>query len=158
MAKAGRPTDYKESYNKQAFKLCLLGATDKELADFFEVAESSINLWKKQHPKFSESIKKGKIQADSNVAEKLYKRANGYQYTEKHETVEQVKVNGEAVEGAEKVIKKTIVKEVVPDVTAQIFWTKNRRKENWRDKIDHSLGADKDNPISVIIRGDDAKL
>jgi hypothetical protein len=31
----GRPTKYKEEYNEQAYKLCLLGATDKELADFF---------------------------------------------------------------------------------------------------------------------------
>lgn len=47
---AGRPTKYKKEYDDQAFKLCLLGATDKEIADFFEVNRSFdefILLWLK---------------------------------------------------------------------------------------------------------------
>jgi uncharacterized protein YjcR len=55
-----RPTKYQEAYAEQARKLCLLGYTDAELADFFEVSESTINKWKLDYPKFSESIKKGK--------------------------------------------------------------------------------------------------
>ncbi|MCV5597561.1 hypothetical protein OFN66_28085, partial [Escherichia coli] len=47
-----------EAYAEQARKLCLLGYTDAELADFFEVSESTINKWKLDYPKFSESIKK----------------------------------------------------------------------------------------------------
>ncbi len=53
-----RPTKYQEAYAEQARKLCLLGYTDAELADFFEVSESTINKWKLDYPKFSESIKK----------------------------------------------------------------------------------------------------
>ena len=56
----GRPTDYRAEYAEQAEKLCLLGATDIQLADFFDVAESTIHLWKHTHPEFSESIKDGK--------------------------------------------------------------------------------------------------
>ncbi len=52
-----RPTKYQEAYAEQARKLCLLGYTDAELADFFEVSESTINKWKLDYPKFSESIK-----------------------------------------------------------------------------------------------------
>jgi len=44
--KVGRPTDYKEDFNEQAYKLCLLGAIDKDLADFFDIAESTLNEWK----------------------------------------------------------------------------------------------------------------
>ena len=58
---AGRPTNYKKEYDEQAYKLCLLGATDKEMADFFNVKEQTINNWKKNHPSFFESIKRGKI-------------------------------------------------------------------------------------------------
>ncbi|MES1763769.1 hypothetical protein ACKWMU_12765, partial [Escherichia coli] len=54
-----RPTKYQEAYAEQARKLCLLGYTDAELADFFEVSESTINKWKLDYPEFSESIKKG---------------------------------------------------------------------------------------------------
>lgn len=49
----GRPTDYRPEYAEHARKLCLLGATDKDLADWFEVVESTVNLWKLAHPEFS---------------------------------------------------------------------------------------------------------
>jgi hypothetical protein len=120
---AGRPTDYLEEYNEQAKKLCLLGATDKELADFFDVAESTINLWKKTHPEFSESIKEGKLQADANVSERLYSRAMGYSHPED-------KIFNNA--GSEMVVK--TVKHYPPDTAAAIFWLKNRRPDKWRDK------------------------
>ena len=80
MAEMGRPSLYKEEYNDQAYKLCLLGATDKELADFFDVVEDTINKWKKRYENFSVSIKRGKTIADSNVADKLYQRALGYSH------------------------------------------------------------------------------
>ena len=119
----GRPTKYKEEYNEQAYKLCLLGSTDKELANFFEVAESTINLWKLEHEGFSESIKRGKSLADANVAERLYKRAMGYE----HKEDKIFNNNGEPL------IVPTI-KHVQPDTTAAIFWLKNRQPARWRDK------------------------
>lgn len=76
----GRPAKYKEEYDEQVRKLCLLGATDKELADFFNVCEATINNWKNKHPSFLESIKKGKHVADATVAEKLFHRATGYSH------------------------------------------------------------------------------
>ena len=79
---AGRPTKYKEEYNEHAYKLCLLGYIDEDLAKFFEVDVSTINNWKIEYPKFFESIKSGKEVADANVAESLYKRANGFRYKE----------------------------------------------------------------------------
>ena len=78
----GRPTDYLPEYCTQVKKLCLLGATDKEIADFFEVTETTINNWKIDHPEFFESIKAGKITADSEVAGSLFKRAMGFEYDE----------------------------------------------------------------------------
>ena len=48
----GRPTLFKEEYLEQAYKLCLLGATDADLADFFGVDEDTINLWKRTHKDF----------------------------------------------------------------------------------------------------------
>ena len=73
----GRPTAYKKEYAEQALRLCLLGATDQEMAGFFSVSEQTINTWKGKHPSFLESIRKGKIEADANVAERLYERAIG---------------------------------------------------------------------------------
>ena len=61
----GRPTKYKPEYATQAAKLCALGATDAQLADFFDVAISTITLWKVQHPEFSASIKLPKAEASA---------------------------------------------------------------------------------------------
>lgn len=133
--KKGRPPKFSKSYIEKALKLSLLGATDKEMADFFDVAESTLNLWKLKNKAFSESIKKGKREADANVAERLYKRAIGYQYQEEKNEYEN---------GDEKPVRKSItVKTLAPDPTAQIFWLKNRQPELWRDtkNIDHTTGG-----------------
>ena len=130
--KIGRPSLYKEEYDEQARKLCLLGATDQELAEFFCVNEDTIYEWKNVHPSFSDSIKKGKIQADSNVADRLYQRAMGYEHPEVDIRV----VNQE-------IIKTNITKIYAPDPTAAIFWLKNRQRAKWRDKVDSEItGAD----------------
>lgn len=119
----GRPSEYKEEYNEQVEKLCKLGATDKEIADFFDVTEQTVNNWKSDFPAFFESIKKGKLLADSNVAERLYQRALGFEHDS-----EDIKVaDGE-------VIRVPIRKIYPPDPTAAIFWLKNRRSKEWRDK------------------------
>ena len=78
--KGGRPTEYRPEYNEQARKLCLLGATDAQLADFFGVSETTINNWKLAHPEFLESLKAGKEKADALVAHALYHRAIGYKH------------------------------------------------------------------------------
>ncbi len=126
---AGRPTKYKPEFAKSAAKLCKLGATDAQLADFFEVAVSTINLWKVKHPEFSESVKVPKSEADARVEQSLYLRAMGYE----HDEVDLRVVGGELV-------KTDIRKFYPPDTTAAIFWLKNRKPDEWRDKhdVEHS--------------------
>lgn len=127
----GRPTKYKEEYAEQTYKLCLLGATDADLANFFEVDEATINRWKNDHPEFCESVKKGKEIADATVAEKLYHRAIGYEHPED-------KIFNDS--GTPLIVPTT--KHYPPDPTAAIFWLKNRQKDKWRDKQDVNLSGD----------------
>lgn len=136
---AGRPTDYREEYNEKARKLCLLGATDAELADFFEVAESTINNWKIDYPEFLESIKKGKEQADADIADSLYNRAKGYSHPDVHIA---------NYEG--KTIVTPLTKHYPPDTAAAIIWLKNRQPKKWRDK--QEVGLSMDNMPEIIIR------
>ncbi len=75
LIKERRPTLYKEEYCEAVFKLCLLGATNEEMANFFNVSNETIKRWKKKYPKFSSAIKEGKEDADSNVAKSLYNTA-----------------------------------------------------------------------------------
>lgn len=131
---AGRPTKYKKEYDDQAFKLCLLGATDKEIADFFDVAESTINEWKLEFPEFSESLKKGKTLADANVGQRLYERALGFEHDS-----EEIKVVSMGKEGSG--IERVPIRKIYPpDTVAAIFWLKNRQPSKWRDKqeVEHS--------------------
>jgi hypothetical protein len=137
---AGRPTDYREEYCEQAEKLCKLGATDKELADFFDVAESTINEWKLAHPEFSESLKKGKTLADANVAERLYQRAMGFEHDS-----EEIKVIDGSIERVE------VRKVYPPDTVAAIFWLKNRQKKKWRDKTETGLTDSDGNDVQTVV-------
>lgn len=119
----GRPTKYKEEYNDLAYKFCLLGATDDKLATFFDVNVDTIHEWKKVYPEFSDSLKKGKDIADSEVASALYNRAKGYSHPD---------VDIKMYEG--QIIQTELTKHYPPDTAAAIIWLKNRQPEQWRDK------------------------
>lgn len=120
--KGGRPTKYRAYYADQAYKVCLLGATDKQLASFFGVSESTINLWKLRHQEFLESVTRGKNIADAEVAAALFKRAVGYD----HDAVKIFRY-GEAAT----II--TLRKHLPPDTRACLFWLKSRQPDKWRD-------------------------
>jgi hypothetical protein len=127
-APVGRPTAYDDSYAEQALKLCNLGATDDELADFFKVHRATIYRWKHEHQEFCDAVKVGKEVADERVERSLYQKATGYEITEEQAVklkVEQYKEEVEVVE---------VRKHIPADTTAQIFWLKNRRGGEWRDK------------------------
>lgn len=134
-APVGRPEDYKPEYVKQAYKLSLLGLTDKELGDYFECCEATINNWKKRYPEFLASIKRGKESADSKVASRLYQRALGFEHDS-----EEIKVVSRG-EGMGSEVERVPVRKIYPpDTTAAIFWLKNRQPKFWRDKqeVEHS--------------------
>lgn len=140
----GRKSEFQKAYSSMAYKLTMLGATDKDLADFFEVSEGTINAWKKKQIEFFKALKKGKLTADAEVAMKLYKRASGYKYDEVSYEKIQLDVDGKENIKTELYKKKVITKEVAPDVTAQIFWLKNRQKDKWKDRQHSSIDIDLD--------------
>ena len=121
----GRPTKYKPEFDEQAAKLCMLGATDTDLADFFKVSCRTIERWRVEHDGFCRSIKDAKQIADSRVERSLYQRAVGYQ-------ADAVKIFMPA--GAVEPVYAEYRENVQPDVTAAIFWLKNRKKAEWQDK------------------------
>lgn len=143
---AGRPTEYKEEYCVQVEKLCKLGATDKEIADFFEVTEQTINNWKSDFPEFFESIKKGKIIADAEVAESLFKKATGF-------TNEEVKIFQS--DGKPLIVPFTAY--YPPDTAAINIWLKNRRgrvdkgAQRWADKVETGFTDSDGNDVPVTI-------
>lgn len=161
---AGRPSEYQPDYTIQAEKLCLLGAKDTDLADFFEVSEKTINTWKQAHPEFLQSIKSGKKVADAQVASRLFQRACGAEYvTQQAFKVKKVTYdNGKRLSETEEVVTVPVLTVQPPDTTACIFWLKNRKKDEWRDRQEHT-GAD-GGPIQLTSsiprprKGEDASI
>ena len=117
---------YKPEYDEQAYKLCLLGAIDEQLADFFGVTETTINNWKIGHPSFLESLKRGKMLADADIAHSLYQRAKGYSCIETKIATHEGRITD----------KVNVVKNYPPDATSAIFFLKNRQPKMWRDKTE----------------------
>lgn len=131
----GRPSKYQDKKSdKQVFKLCLLGATIKEIAAFFEVNEDTIYEWQKVHPTFSEAIKKGRVEADAEIGNSLYQRAKGF----KKKAVKIFQHEGQSYEHH-------YMEYFPPDPTSMIYWLKNRRgrvdeaggAQKWADKHEH---------------------
>ncbi|MGO5053633.1 helix-turn-helix domain-containing protein [Lachnospiraceae bacterium LCP25S3_G4] len=106
------------------------GLTDKQIANNIGIAVSTLNNWKNDHVEILESLKRGKEVVDIEVENALLKRALGYKYKETTKELFVDKNNGTE----ELKVTKVVEKEVVPDTTAQIFWLKNRKPEEWRDK------------------------
>jgi hypothetical protein len=131
--KPGRPTAYRHAFAKEAKKLARLGATDVEVADFFEVDVRTIYRWKHTIDEFCQALNAGKRKADKRVIHSLYQRAVGYTFDS--EKI-QIQRDGE-------IIRAPIREHVPPDTTAAIFWLKNRDPDNWRDKtISEHVGKD----------------
>jgi hypothetical protein len=135
---AGRPTDYRPEFAIEAEKLCRLGATDPELADFFDVSITTIWNWSRRYEEFLNAIKVGKDAADDRVEKSLYHRALGYSF----DSVKIFNAGGEALEVPYR-------EHVPPDPTAMIFWLKNRRSGAWRDR--REVTGEDGGPLAIAI-------
>lgn len=110
--------------------------TNEQIAKNIGVNPDTLYTWVKKYPEISEALKKGKEVIDRQVENALLKRALGYRYEE---------VTREMVEdgSGRLVVTKVVTKEVQPDTTAQIFWLKNRKPDQWRDTPLQQLQAEK---------------
>lgn len=134
----GRPTKYRKEYAEQVRKFCLLGASNEQIADFFNVTVSTYHLWRNKHPEFDKAVLDGKLMADANVANALYKRAVGFEIKkEKHASFE-----GQFTDRVE------YTEEVIPDVGAATKWLKNRQPKIWGEKEENT------HTETVVIVGD----
>jgi hypothetical protein len=122
---AGRPTDYKAEYVQRVAELAANGATDMEIADEFDVSVRTLYSWRAVHPEFLQALKAGKEIADERVERSLFQRATGY---------EQQTVKIFMPSGADSPIFAPFREVIAPDTTACIFWLKNRKPKEWRDK------------------------
>ena len=123
--KGGRPTKYRPDYANIAQQMCLLGATDADLARAFEVDTVTIWRWRSKHPEFCSALKVGKEQCDDMVERGLYQRAVGYSFDSE-------KIF--SFQGG--ITRAKTVEHCPPDPGAAKLWLTNRRPEEWRDKVE----------------------
>lgn len=129
-----RPELWEDGFAKVAEKAAVLGLTDAEIAEVLGVSVRTLHYWKYDHPELADALKIGKEQADERVERSLYQRATGYNVTEQQAVKVKVGQYEESVEVVD------VEKHINADTTAAIFWLKNRRKADWRDKheVDHT--------------------
>lgn len=140
----GVPSTYKPEYVEKARKLTAIGATEKQIGDFFGVEVSTLLNWAYSHPEFYSAIKIGRGEFDDNITRSLARRALGYEYDS--EKVFLTK-DGE-------IVRVPITVHVPPETTAIIFWLTNRHPDEWKRNRDGPMflpGRDGEAPTMRII-------
>lgn len=127
---------YNDTFPLRAEDYARKGLIDKQIAKNLGISEATLYEYQKTYPEFLEALKRGKAPVDVEVENALLKRAKGFEYEEIHTEYRLPPGETKVDEKAKPNIIKRIKKIVVPDVTACIFWLKNRRKETWRDMRD----------------------
>ncbi len=124
------------------------GLTDEEIAKNIGISRSTLADWKNKFPDISDALKKGKEEADYEVEDSLFKRATGYTAKiKKTFKVKKVRYSetGRKIEELEELEQGEDEVHIPADVTAMIFWLKNRRPDKWKDRrIEIDLGEDED--------------
>ena len=118
------------------------GLTDKQIAENIGVAYSTFRDWIKRFPALSAPLKRGKEVIVRQVENALLKRALGYEYVETTKELTDLGLT----------VTKQVTKQVAPDTTAQIFWLKNRKPKEWRDKKETEVtgNLNVNNPFSDL--------
>lgn len=105
------------------------GLSEEQIAHNMGIVSSTLRKWKNDYVAISAALKRGKEVVDREVENSLHKRANGF--TQKIKKV-RFDRDGEMIEYEEEVY-------FPPDPTSMIFWLKNRKPKEWRDKQEHDL-------------------
>lgn len=137
----GQPALYRPAYAELAYKHCLLGAKNPDLARLFNVSVRTIDHWLNSEPEFLRSVLEGKERADAEIAHSMYQRAKGYSH-------EAVKIFMPA--GATEPVYAPYTEHYPPDVGAAMNWLSNRQPHLWRNtkavdvnlKQEHSISPE----------------
>jgi len=142
--KRGAPSSYDPDLHPyMAWDLAIRGKTNKEIAAALRISRGTLLTWGKEHPEFLSILKSGKDIADAKVTNSLFCLAFGYEY-------EEVKTE----EGPDGTKTTRTIKHVPGNPTACIFWLKNRRSDDWKDKQQHEIGGTDGKPLTVkVLKG-----
>lgn len=142
--KAGRHGKYEEWLDKDGLLKvqgwARDGLSNDQIAHNIGITAKTLCEWQNRFSEFRNAIKKGKEVVDREVENAMLKRAMGYEYDEVTQEPVEDKETGEV----QLRVTKRVTKQIAPDVTAQIFWLKNRKPDEFRDKRDVELSGSVD--------------
>lgn len=118
------------------------GLTEEQIAHNMGINTKTLWNWKTKYSPICNALKRGKEVIDRQVENALLKRALGYEYDEVTQEIDK--------ETGQLQVTKVVTKQVVPDTTAQIFWLKNRKPDQWREKKDVDLKVEKSEKLNDI--------
>ena len=128
---------------------CRDGLVEEQIANNLGISMSTLSNYKVDHLEILDALKRGKQVVDIEVENALFKRATGYKYDEiTREPEITVNEDGEIIR--ELKITKIVTKEVVADTTAQIFWLKNRKPKEWRDRKELEMSGSINDPFEGL--------
>ena len=120
------PASYRHAFAGFARALCRLGMSDEELAREFRIARATLCEWL-EIPEFAQAVWEGRRLGDGNVADGLYRRAVGAS----HEAVRIFLPAGQT-----EPVYAPFTRHYPPETPAAKYWLKNRRPQDWRDKVE----------------------
>ena len=128
------------------------GAQDKDIAAYLGFNENYFCTVKEKYPKLNEALKKGRSPLDFNVENSLFRKCIGY----KEKVQKPIKVKEKYYDEQGRICERERVEVVeyeetiFPEVTAQIFWLKNRKPKFWNRQ---PVEGDEDNPVIKPSKG-----
>lgn len=129
------------------------GLTDEQIANNMGISRSTLFEWRKNHQDISNALKKGKEIVDIEVENALLKKALGYNVPvqKAFKVKEVIYQDGKRLKETERIEYVEEEIHIPADTTAQIFWLKNRRKTQWRDKVEYEANTDELNKVKELL-------
>lgn len=120
------------------------GLSNKQIAHNIGITETTLYEWIKSYPVFSEALKQGKEVIDRQVENALLKSALGYE-SEETKTYMKDDGNGKQTKHVERTKK-----QVQSNAAAMIFWLKNRKPQDWRERKETELSGSVNTNVSAM--------
>ena len=111
------------------------------------ISEQTLYKWAAKYSEFGEALKKTKEITVYEVENAMFKSALGYY-------VEETKITDSDKDGHK---EEKIRKYIPPNVTAQIFWLKNKAPDEWQERRDIMLDTSNGVLDSILELRKDAK-
>jgi len=129
------------------------GLTNEQIATNMGINACTLYEWKEKFPKIAKSLKAGKEVVDIIVENALYESATTGSTFVVEEAIKLKKVYWESGHRCEEEIVKIVelTKRTPPSNTAQIYWLKNRKPDQWSDK--HVIGMDSIGKLDELLSG-----